>query len=77
MRLVIDVPDDSEEATLLQSVPDPRAYIFHLLRSDSRKSESRKGVDVEAILARAARSPNRFKTREEVDAYINALRDEW
>lgn len=55
--------------------------MLELIRSDrnpvSNGAQENSWPDYGKIFARADRSPNRFKTREEVDAYIAGLRSEW
>jgi hypothetical protein len=78
MRLEIVIPDSTE--------PDLKVRISNLTKQLTVNPESIKDLapelpaaipDYLGILDRAQASPNRFKSREEVDAYLRELRSEW
>ena len=80
MRIEVVLSDNTAEARILKSVPDPLAYVLQLVRADNGASApnlSAATPDYVAILASADGSPNRFRTREEVDQYVKGLRSEW
>jgi len=80
MRIELNVSDNTPEARILGRVADPAAYLLELVRGDGG-TKAAKGVksapDYLAILAQADQSPDRFQSREEIDAYIDGLRSEW
>ncbi len=80
MRLEVTIPDNSAEAAILGSLSDPSGYVLELVRADrgTRAAKRHNGMpDYVAILAQAEKSPNRFKTREEIDSFVAGLRSEW
>lgn len=74
MRLEIDIADERPEAEILSSLSDPSAYVLDLVRRAGSIPAPEPTPDYLAILEQVRQSPNRFKTKEEVDAY---LRDLW
>jgi hypothetical protein len=80
MRLEINISDDRPEARKLASLSDPSAYILDLVRRDRgiQPSGSRSEQAIyEDIFAEARNCPSAFNTAEEVDQYIEQLRNEW
>ena len=80
MKLEIDIADERPEAQILGAVSDPSAYVLELIRIDRGSKTPRPlgGMpDYARIFADAQNCPSAFKTREDVDRYINQLRDEW
>lgn len=80
MRLEVTIPDTSVEAIILKGMADPQTYLLELVRADkgaSAKSNGNQSPDYLGLIASAKKSPNRFKTREDIDAYIEGLRAEW
>ena len=78
MRLEIVIPDST--------APEVKARISNLTQLLTANPESIEDFSTEipgavpdylAILDRAQASPNRFKSGEEVDAYLRELRSEW
>ena len=55
---------------------DPSEFVLDLVR---RKGQARLSLtpDYMGSIAKIRQSPNRFKTPEEVDTYLAALRAEW
>ena len=77
MRVEIYVADERPEAKNLAAVSDPSAYVLELVRRAGQDGNPSSSMpDYMAILDQASQSPNRFRTREEVDAYISELRAE-
>lgn len=80
MVLEMVIPDGSVEANVLERMGDPQGYLLGLLRADqaNRLPETTRDIpDYVAIIEQAQKSPNRFKTVEEANAYLEALRSEW
>lgn len=77
MRLDIILPDDSFEAVRLSAYADPVARVLKLIRDDADTEQLAPPPNYVDLMRLAAQSPNRFKSAEEVDAYIRELRDEW
>lgn len=73
MRLEINIADERPEAKILSTINDPAAYMLELVLREGPKPEP----DYAGAIAMIRQSPNLFKSREEVDAYINELRNEW
>lgn len=78
MRLEIDIPDNTP--------PDLKTKLTSLMRRLSTHPELVEELmpgstepfpDYLRIMDQALESPNRFRTGEQVDAYISALRSEW
>ena len=78
MRLEIVIPDST--------APELKARISNLTQRLTANPEWIKDFSTEtpgampdylAILDRAQASPNRFKSGEDVDAYLRELRSEW
>jgi len=78
MRIELNVSDNTPEARILSRVADPAAYLLELVRGGTKAAKGVKSApDYLAILAQADQSPDRFQSREEIDAYIDGLRSEW
>jgi hypothetical protein len=80
MRLEINIGDERQEAQILGAMSDPSAYVLELVRMDrgSHASRPTNGMpDYSAIFADARNCPSAFKTPEEVDSYIDNLRNAW
>jgi hypothetical protein len=80
MRLEINIPDERPEAQILGTMTDPRAYVLELVRNDRGSRSLGLSIstpDYARIFADARNCPSAFKTREEMDRHIDALRSEW
>ena len=80
MRLEINIPDERPEAQILGAITDPGAYVLELIRTDrgTNSPRNKNGIpDYQNIFADAQNCPSAFKTREEVDQYVDRLRNEW
>lgn len=77
MRLEINIADERPEAKILSTISDPTAFVLDLVRRAGQAANSGLAPDYVGSLAKVRQSPNRFKTREEIDAYISELRSEW
>lgn len=80
MRIEINIADERPEAQILGAVTDPSAYVLELVRIDrgSKTPRPSNGMpDYASIFANARNCPSAFKTREDVDQYIDRLRNEW
>jgi hypothetical protein len=78
MRLEIIVPDNtSPEVKRKLTRLSERLSDHPELVEDLVSEEADSIPDYMASIAQIRRSPNRFKTSEEVDAYIAGLRAEW
>ena len=80
MRLEITVADERPEAQILGAVSDPSAYVLELVRIDRGSHAPRLSAgktDYTKIFADGQNCPSAFKTREEIDRYIQQLRNEW
>ena len=80
MKLEINIADERPEAQILGAVSDPSAYVLELILIDrgSKAPRPSGGIpDYANIFTNAQNCPSAFKTREDVDRYINQLRDEW
>jgi|GEM_PF-3831179 len=76
MRLEITIPDERPEAQILSAVSDPSAFVLDLVRRSGQIAKPSERPDYAAAIAQIRQSPS-FKTKEEIDAYINELRNEW
>lgn len=76
MRLELNMPDDSIEAGKVRCYKDPVARVLKLIRDDVEEPGLAEPPDYSALIREASQSPNRFKSKEEVDAYIRELRDD-
>ena len=76
MRLEITVADERPEAKILSGVSDPSAFMLDLVRRYGQIDKPSAIPDYAAAVEQIRQSPN-FKTKEEIDAYINELRNEW
>lgn len=76
---VSGVPDELltkvDERWRSQHYSDRSEYVRDLIRRDL--SAPGNTPDYAGSLAKIRQSPNLFKTREEIDAYISDLRNEW
>ncbi|MBS1718568.1 MAG: hypothetical protein JSS72_12635 [Armatimonadetes bacterium] len=55
-----------------------RAGLQHFVSRSKSTSKAKKDVpDISDIFANAPHCPSAFKSREQVDAYVNELRNEW
>jgi hypothetical protein len=80
MRIEINIGDERPEAQILLAVGDPSAYVLEFVRLDrgNRAHRASYGApDYSKLFADAQNCPSAFKTREEVDNYIDHLRNEW
>ena len=85
MRIEITIADERPEAQILGAIGDPAAYVLELIRMDrgnhapqvSVEQMSAGKTDYAKVFADAQNCPSAFKTREEIDRYIQQLRDEW
>ena len=76
MRLEIMIADELPEAKMLSAISDPNAFVLELVRRAGQNSAPSERPDYAAAIAQIRTSPS-FKTKEEIDAYINDLRAEW
>jgi hypothetical protein len=77
MRLEIIIDDERPEAKILSATSDPSSFVLDLVRRSGEVAEPIARPDYAAAIELIRQSPNRFKTKEEIDAYINELRNEW
>ena len=76
MRLEINIADERPEAKILSAISDPNAFVLDLVRQSGQIAKPSAIPDYAAAVEQIRQSPN-FKTKEEIDAYINELRNEW
>jgi hypothetical protein len=77
MRLEITSADERPEAKILSSVSDPSGFMLDLVRRFGQIAKPAARPDYAAAIEQIRQSPHRFKTKEEIDAYVNQLRNEW
>jgi len=77
MRLEIDIADERPEAKILSALSDPATFVLDLVRRSGNAPVSDTSPDYLASVDKVRQSPHRFKTREEIDAYMDELRAEW
>jgi hypothetical protein len=77
VRIEINIADDRPEAKILSAISDPNAFVLDLVRRSGHGPQPGEIPDYRASVDKIRQSPNRFKTREEIDSYISELRAEW
>jgi hypothetical protein len=77
MRLEIIIADERPEAQILSAISNPSAFVLDLVLRSGHVDKPSARPDYAAAIELIRQSPNRFKTKEEIDAYISELRDEW
>ncbi len=80
MRLEINTADERPEAQILRAEIVPGAYLLELVLIDSGGKAPRTPggqPDYSAIFSDARNCPSAFKSKEEVDKYIDRLRIGW
>lgn len=75
MRLEITIADERPEAQILSTVSDPSAFVLDLVLRSGQVAKPSALPDYQAAANMIAQSPS-FKTKEEIDAYIEELRNE-
>ena len=76
MRIEINIADERPEAKILSAISDPNAFVLDLVRQSGQIAKPSAIPDYAAAIAQIRQSPS-FKTKEEIDTYINELRAEW
>lgn len=77
MRFEINIADDRPEAKILGTMRDPSAFVLDLVRRAGQTAKLSEAPDYMASITKIRKSPSRFKTPAEVDAYLAELRAEW
>jgi hypothetical protein len=77
MRLEINIADELPESKILSGTSDPDADVLDLVRRFGQVPEPSALPAFAAAVGKIRLSPNRFKTKEEIDKYVGELRPEW
>lgn len=76
MRLEIFIADERPEAKILSGISDPSAFVLDLVRRATQAAGPGLAPDYAGAVQTIRRSPS-FRTKEEIDAYLTGLREEW